>query len=194
MVFAGLDFALERGAALVLRGPNGSGKSSLLRLLALLTPRRAGELLWAGAPVEADEHRARLRFLGHADALKPALSAMENLLFAARLANPNTSEAQCAEAMERLHLRPLAGQPARFLSAGQKRRLALARLIASGGALWLLDEPGTALDAQSLQALKNAIEDFRHQGGIVVLSTHGDLDPPQAQVLPLDGFAAERAA
>ncbi|MGE0154714.1 MAG: heme ABC exporter ATP-binding protein CcmA [Reyranellaceae bacterium] len=193
-VFAGLDFALERGAALVLRGANGSGKSTLLRLLALLTPRRHGQLLWDGRPLQPEEHRGRLRFLGHADAIKPALSAFENLLFGARLANPATSAAHCLDALERLRLRELAAQPARFLSAGQKRRLALARLIASGGELWLLDEPGTGLDTRALQALQAAIEAFRAGGGIVVLSTHGDLDPPRAQALAMENFAAELAA
>jgi heme exporter protein A len=193
-VFAGLDFALERGAALLLRGPNGSGKSTLLRLLALLTPKRTGELFWHGATLEPDEHRARARFLGHADALKPALSVFENLLFGARIANPQTSQAQCLAALERLQLRALALQPARFLSAGQKRRLALARTIASGGELWLLDEPATGLDAQAVTDLLRDIGEFRAQGGIVVLSTHGDFALPDAGILTMDGFAAERAA
>jgi heme exporter protein A len=193
-VFAGLDFALERGDALVLRGPNGSGKSTLLRLLALLTPKKSGELLWHGTSLVPDEHRARLRFLGHAEALKPALSAFENLLFGARIANPDTSEAHCLAALERLQLRGLALQPTRFLSAGQKRRLALARIIASGGALWLLDEPATGLDAQAVTDLSRAIGEFRAQGGIVVLSTHGEFALPDAGVLTMDRYAAELAA
>jgi heme exporter protein A len=194
LVFSGLDIALERSDALVLRGPNGSGKSTLLRLLALLTPRRSGDLLWDSKPIEADEHRARARFLGHADALKPALSALENLCFGARIANPATSEAQCFDALDRLKLRPLATQPARFLSAGQKRRLALARVIASGGEIWLLDEPATALDAQSAPLLLQELEKFRARGGIVVLSSHGDVAPAKARVLDLADFAAELAA
>ncbi|MDF3073778.1 MAG: ABC-type transport system involved in cytochrome c biosis, ATPase component [Alphaproteobacteria bacterium] len=194
LVFAGLDFALERSDALVLRGPNGSGKSTLLRLLALLTPKKSGELLWHGTALVPDEHRARTRFLGHADALKPALSVFENLLFGARIANPETSEAHCLAALERLQLRALALQPARFLSAGQKRRLALARTIASGGALWLLDEPATGLDAQAVTDLSNALAEFRAQGGIVVLSTHGEFALPDAGVLTMETFAAELAA
>jgi heme exporter protein A len=193
-VFAGLDFALERGGALVLRGPNGSGKSTLLRLLALLTPKKSGEFFWHGIRLVPDEHRARLRFLGHAEALKPALSVFENLLFGARIANPETSAAHCLAALERLQLRALALQPARFLSAGQKRRLALARIIASGGALWLLDEPATGLDAQAIADLLQAIGEFRAQGGIVVLSTHGDFALPDAGVLTMNSHAAELAA
>jgi heme exporter protein A len=194
MVFAGLDFALERGEALVLRGANGSGKSTLLRLLALLTPTRAGHLFWSDKPVDAEEHRGRLRFVGHADALKSQLSAFENILFGARMANPEASEGQCLEAMERMRLRALALHPTRLLSAGQKRRLALSRLIASGGEIWLLDEPTTGLDAQAVSDLMDVLHAFRAQGGIVVLSTHGAFELPNARLLALENFAAERAA
>ena len=194
MVFAKLEFALDPGEALVLRGPNGSGKSTLLRLLALLTPRRAGELLWTDQQLDRDAHRQRLRFIGHSDALKPALSVLENLLFATRLADPAISETQCMTALERLELRHLAEQPTRFLSAGQKRRLALARLAATCGELWLLDEPGTGLDAGALQTLHGLIGEFRANGGMVVLSTHGDLNIENAQRLDLEQFAPRLAA
>jgi heme exporter protein A len=194
MVFAGLDFALQPGEALVLRGPNGSGKSTLLRLLALLTPPRAGQLLWAGQQLDRDTHRQRLRFIGHSDALKPALSALENLLFAARLTDPVCSEAQCLQGLERLGLHQFAEQPTRFLSAGQKRRVALARLAATAGELWLLDEPGTGLDAKALQNLHGLIDEFRANGGMVVLSTHGDLNLENAQRLDLDEFTPRVAA
>jgi len=194
MVFAGLDFALQPGEALVLRGPNGSGKSTLLRLMALLTPSRAGQMLWAGQRLDRDAHRQRLRFIGHSDALKPALSALENLLFAARLTDPACSEAQCLQGLQRLELLQFAQQPTRFLSAGQKRRLALARLAATGGELWLLDEPGTGLDAKALQNLHGLIGEFRTKGGMVVLSTHGDLNLENAQRLDLDEFMPRVAA
>lgn len=194
MVFAGLDFALSPGEALMLRGPNGSGKSTLLRLLALLTPPRTGQLLWAGQQLDRDAHRQRLRFIGHSDAHKPTLSALENLLFAARLTDPACGEAQCLRGLDRLELRQLAEQPTRFLSAGQKRRLALARLAATGGEVWLLDEPGTGLDAKALQNLRELIGEFRARGGMVVLSTHGDLDLEDAQRLDLGEFTPGVAA
>ena len=196
LVFAGLDFALEPGAALVLRGPNGSGKSTLLRLLALLTPRRGGALRWDGEDVDADRdaHRARLRFLGHQDAAKPALAVLENLLFAARLADPAVAPAQCIAALERVGLARHARQPARLLSAGQKRRLALARLLASPARLWLLDEPGAGLDGEALAELHAMIARQRRDGGIVIASTHGDLEPEAAIRLDLDAFAAGGAA
>lgn len=194
MVFAGVDFALEPGEALLLRGPNGSGKSTLLRLLALLTPHRAGDLLWSGSTLDRDAHRHRLRFLGHTDGLKPALSVMENLLFTTRLSDPVCEQARCLAALERLELDHLALQPARFLSAGQKRRLALARLAASPGALWLLDEPGTGLDVKAVQNLHGMIAAFRATGGIVVLSTHGDLDTENARLLDMGSFTSQVAA
>jgi heme exporter protein A len=194
LVFAGLQFALEAGDALVLRGPNGSGKSSLLRLLALLTPSRGGALRWQDQPLDRDAHRARLRFVGHADALKPALGVLENLLFIARLTDPTVAHAQCHEALERFDLGRLAAQPTRFLSAGQKRRLALARLVATPGELWLLDEPATALDAKAMQSLAAVMTAFRQRGGIIVLSTHGDLPLADARQLELTDFAPEMAA
>ncbi|MGE0233747.1 MAG: heme ABC exporter ATP-binding protein CcmA [Reyranellaceae bacterium] len=190
-VFAGLGFALERGEALLLRGSNGSGKSSLLRVLALLTPLRTGSLEWAGGRVDEDRdaHRSRLRFLGHADALKPALTVRENLDFAARLADPDIADSGIDRALELVGLDGLAALPARLLSAGQRRRLALARLAASAGELWLLDEPGTGLDAASLRRLHELIADHRRAGGIVIASTHGDLAPPGARTLDLDALA-----
>jgi len=195
-VFAGLGFALERGEAMLLRGSNGSGKSSLLRVLALLTPLRAGRLEWDGDAIgdDRDAHRGRLRFLGHADALKPALTVRENLHFAARLADPDLADANIDRALETVGLTELAALPARLLSAGQRRRLALARLAASPGELWLLDEPGTGLDTASLGRLHGLIADHRRGGGIVIASTHGDLDPPDARVLDLDSQAQAQEA
>ena len=192
-VFSGLGFALERGEALLLRGSNGSGKSSLLRVLALLTPLRAGSLEWAGGRVDDDRdaHRGRLRFLGHADALKPAMTVRENLEFTARLADPDVAETGIDRALELVGLHELAGLPARLLSAGQRRRLALARLAASPGELWLLDEPGTGLDAASLRRLHEMVADHRRAGGIVIASTHGDLAPPDARTLDLDSPTEE---
>jgi heme exporter protein A len=132
VVFAGLSFRLEPGGALLLVGANGAGKSTLLRLLAGLLRPEAGALLWDGTDALADRaaHAARLRYLSHQDALKPALTARENLLFFARLWGGDVAAALAA-----LDLLPLADLPARVLSSGQKRRLALARLALSDPAL-----------------------------------------------------------
>ena len=182
-MFAGLSFALAEGEVLVLRGPNGSGKSSLLRLLAGFLPPAAGRLAWAGAPVDQDlaAHRARLHYVGHADAVKSALTARENLAFAATLAGAPAGALEAA--LAGFDLLPLEDLPARYLSAGQKRRLALARLLASERPLWLLDEPGVGLDAANRSHLEQALAAHRATGGLAVLATHGDVAVPDASVL-----------
>jgi len=141
LVFAGLGFALGPGAALLLVGPNGSGKSSLLRTMAGLTRPARGRLLWDGRPVGEDPeaHGARLRFVGHQDAVKPVLSVAENLAFWAGLSGVTGSGVTAA--LEQAGLAALAELPGRLLSAGQKRRLALARLLCGRSEVWLLDEP-----------------------------------------------------
>jgi heme exporter protein A len=182
VVFAGLSFALEAGGALLLLGPNGAGKSTLLRLLAGLLPPAAGTLLWGGADALEDRaaHARRLRYLSHADALKPTLTARENLFFAARL---HGGEPEAA--LEAMGLAPLADLPVRVLSAGQRRRLALARLALAEAPLWLLDEPSVALDAASVGRLGALLERHRAAGGLVVAATHLPLPLPGAAELRL---------
>tara|TARA_R110002073_G_scaffold142247_1_gene294043 strand:+ start:1927 stop:2580 length:654 start_codon:yes stop_codon:yes gene_type:complete len=190
-VFRGLDFALKSGGALVLTGPNGSGKSSLLRLMAGLLPPAGGDLSWNGTAVadDPDAHRMRLRYLGHLDAVKPALTASENLAFWAGLMGGDPNDA-VAPALDALGIGHLADLPARFLSAGQKRRLNLARLALAPAALWLLDEPATALDAETTDRLRGLIQRHRDAGGMAVVSTHSDLGLKNADSLDLSGFAA----
>jgi heme exporter protein A len=184
-VFAGLSFALAAGDALVLRGPNGSGKSSLLRLLAGFLAPAAGAFAWAGAPIAADlaAHRARLHHVGHADAVKGALTVRENLAFAVALGGG--SDDAVAGALAGFDLQRLTGLPARYLSSGQRRRLALARLLALPRPLWLLDEPGTGLDAANRARLEQAMAAHRAGGGILVVATHGDVAVQDALVLEL---------
>jgi len=187
LIFRGLDFALAPGGALVLIGPNGSGKSSLLRLMAALTPPEAGFLAWNGSDVREDPsaHRSRLHFIGHSDALKPVLSAGESLAFWARMRG---TSAPIALALARFGLADAASLPCRYLSAGQKRRLALARLVAAPAELWLLDEPLTSLDSDAAAQLLAAIAEHRAQGGRVVLSTHAPIELAAASRLSLADF------
>jgi len=187
-VFAGLSFTLPAGGALLLTGPNGSGKSSLLRLMAGLLKPAAGELLWDGRNLAEtqEEHAARLHYLGHLDAVKPVLSVAENLRFWAGL----RGAAPAVEtALERFALEDLATLPGRLLSAGQRRRLALARLVAVPAALWLLDEPSVGLDHASTGLLAAAIADHRAAGGRVVVATHTALELQDPQRLSLDSLA-----
>ncbi len=183
VVFAGLSFALEAGTALLLTGANGAGKSSLLRLLAGLIPPAEGVLLWQGQDALADRaaHARRLRYLSHQDALKPALTARENLAFFARLWGGDAEAALAA-----LDLLPLADLPARVLSAGQKRRLALARLALGADApLWLLDEPTVGLDTASVARLGALLARHRAAGGMVIAATHLPLPLLDARELRL---------
>ncbi len=190
-VFSGLSFALPAGGALLLTGPNGSGKSSLLRLLAGLLRPAGGELLWDGAPVHnsLDEHRERVAFLGHLDAVKPVLTLRENLAFWAGLGG--AAAARVEAALAQFALGDLAEVPVRLLSAGQKRRLALARLLLTGAPLWLLDEPTVGLDRASATALAEAIAAHRRQGGRVVVATHQVLELAEAQSLALGDYPGE---
>lgn len=187
-VFAGLSFELERGEALVLTGPNGSGKSSLLRLLAGLGRPAAGTLAWDGADVaeDRDAHAARLQYLGHQDPLKPALTVVENLAFWARLAG--AGETALTAALTTMNIRHLADVPARYLSAGQRRRANLARVIVAAAPLWLLDEPATALDRDTVARLEQCLAEHLAGGGLVVLSTHSDLALPTTRHLDLRDF------
>ena len=179
LVFRGLDFDVEPGGVLLLRGPNGSGKSSLLRLMSGLLRPAEGEIRWAGAPIGAEPelHRRRLAFLGHLDAVKPALTAAENLRFWCGPA--------AAPALGALGLDHLAELPARLLSAGQRRRLALARVVARQAPLWLLDEPGNGLDTEAESLFAAALAAHRAGGGMAVIALHGGAAPPGAIVLAL---------
>ncbi len=188
-VFSGLDFALGAGEALVLRGGNGAGKTSLLRLMAGLAAPAAGRLLWDGVDIAEDpaRHAARLRFVGHRDAVKPALTAAENLRFWARLQGAGGG---VPAALARFGLDRLADTPARFLSAGQRRRLALARVAAGTSELWLLDEPTVALDPEGVAAVLGAVEAHRAGGGRCAIATNVPLALAGARALDLDAHAA----
>jgi heme exporter protein A len=197
LVFAGLSFALRRGDALLLRGPNGSGKSSLLRLVAGLSAPQCGDIEWAGASIAEDgaAHRARLHFIGHLDALKPVLTTGETLAFWSALrAAPRRgpTPAESLHALQKMGLGALAPLPCRLLSAGQKKRLALARLFAAPAALWLLDEPTNGLDAAGVRFIEAAIAAHRRAGGIVIATTHAEMLVEDAATLSPVDFAPDR--
>lgn len=191
MVFQDLDFNLEPGGALILIGPNGAGKSSLLRMQAGLLKPYAGRLMWDGEDAldDIDEHGAKLHYVGHHDAIKPVLTANENILFWAQLRG--TGAGGVESALNTFDIEHLYDVPGRFLSAGQKRRVNLSRIIAAPAPLWLLDEPTTALDKATVKRLEQAIQAHRDAGGMVVLSTHTDVNMPGAKVLDLAEFAAK---
>jgi heme exporter protein A len=190
-VFRDLAFAVDGGAVLRLTGPNGSGKSSLLRLLAGLGRPAAGAITWDGAPVDDDReaHRARTVHVGHADGVKPWMTAREHLDFWTALAG---AAGDAAAALDRLGIGRLADVPGRFLSAGQRRRLALARAAAIPADLMLLDEPTGGLDTDGVAAVETMIGGHCAAGGVAVVATHVPLSLPEAVDLTLD--AARPAA
>ena len=174
-LFRGLDLAVPPGRLLRLQGANGAGKTSLLRMICGLLAPAQGEVLWQGQRIGKlrEEFGRQLVYLGHAAALKDDLSALENLLTAGLLAGQAVSTAQATAALAAAGLRGREQAPARVLSQGQRKRVALARLVlASASPLWVLDEPFNALDTVATAWLMELITEQTARGGIVVLTSH----------------------
>ena len=191
LVFQGLDFALPPGGALMLAGANGSGKSSLLRLMAGFTDPSAGQLLWNGEPISTDRkrHGARIQFIGHTFGTKAAMTVREDLSFWSTLRGSCDPE-ELDRALNHFGLSSRGDSPVRFLSSGQKCRLALARLIATPASLWLLDEPTVGLDNDGKAALESSIATFRETGGVVVVASHTPIElGADVNLLELTRFA-----
>ncbi|KLK90607.1 cytochrome C biogenesis protein CcmA [Microvirga vignae] len=170
-IFEGVSFTLLSGEALVITGRNGAGKSTLLELLAGRLHPAGGKIIWEGAGERSLTEC--LHYVGHRDALKSALTAQENLDFARDfLGNPALSPAEALEAVGLAHAARL---PVGYLSAGQRHRVALARLLVAHRPLWLLDEPTSALDAASQETLRQLLENHRAQGGMIAATTHSPL-------------------
>ncbi len=183
-VFSSLSFTCAAGEGLLLTGPNGSGKSSLLRLIAGLVQKRSGRLVLEGGDDELSIGQ-HTHYAGHLDALKTALTAYENLEFWAALYGGNPDAA-----LEGFNLSHLSDIPAGFLSAGQKRRLGLARLFLGTRPLWLLDEPSVSLDAASRDILGAIMKAHIEAGGLLIAATHVTLGVEFTRELKLGGGAA----
>jgi heme exporter protein A len=183
-LFQGLSFAMAAGEALMVVGPNGSGKTTLLRLIAGLLPPTAGRIVLADSEEPVSE---AVHFVGYQDALKGALTLGENLAFYKSLFGGGGDAID--DALRRMGIGTLAMLPAEVLSAGQRRRAALARLLVSHRLIWLLDEPANALDADGQTLLARLMQDHRGGGGIVIAATHAHLDLPGARKILLAGVA-----
>lgn len=186
LVLSGLGFALADGEVALLRGPNGSGKSTLLRALAGLVPHR-GQIAIDGRAVDGDARAELIGYAGHLDALKPQLTVAENIRFWADVFGGDPRVALAG-----FGLAAIAARPAHLLSAGQKRRLGLARLLLAPRRVWLLDEPTVALDAAALVELLHAVRDHAAAGGVAVIATHGPIGIAPALRLELTAEAAGR--
>ena len=187
-VFSKVSFEARAGQALLLVGPNGSGKSSLLRAVAGFLPLAAGTFALEGGAAEAGIGE-QAHYLGHADALKSALTAGENLAFWADALGGDSARAAWLAALDRLGLAHVADFPARALSAGQKRRVALARLLVAPRPIWLLDEPTTALDREAQDALAGLMRQHLAGGGMILAAAHGPIGLDRAQELRLGAVA-----
>jgi heme exporter protein A len=186
-VFSRINFSVAAGNALVLTGPNGAGKSSLLRMIAGLIHPTVGRLALAGGDADLSVAE-QAHYVGHLDPLKPALTVTENLMFWAHFLNGKAGLDQAfrtERGLDAVGLAELAHLPAGYLSAGQRRRLSLARVLASPRPIWLLDEPTTALDAASQERLGHVMHDHLAGGGLVVAATHGPLGLENADELRL---------
>jgi heme exporter protein A len=180
IVFSDLSFALDSGQSLVVTGRNGAGKSTLLRALAGLLPLSQGDL--SLTPEGEENLGEQTHYIGHADALKGALTVAENLAFHAALLGSGRAGIEPGPALETFGLGRLADLPAAYLSAGQRRRAALAKLLVARRPIWLLDEPTTALDAASQDLMGRIMRAHVADGGLLIAATHAALGLPGAEL------------
>jgi heme exporter protein A len=186
-LFSGLDLSISAGQCLHVRGENGVGKTSLLRILTGLSRPEFGEVLWANQSIAIDPlaYHRELLFLGHRDALKEDLSAVENLMMYAALDAVSLPYEKALASLWRFGLRGRENLPVHCLSAGQKRRLLMARMLTRQAKLWILDEPFNALDFQAVNELQDLIAEHLVGNGLVVLTSHQAVSLPNVQVLEL---------
>jgi len=187
-LFRDVSFRVDAGEWVALRGPNGSGKTTLLRCVAGLTRADAGDVRWAGEPVNADLSRfhSDLLYSGHLAGIKDDLTAEENLRGSLALRGVQAAAGSIRSALEEVGLDKRRHLPARRLSAGQRRRIGLARLSLDPAAIWALDEPLTALDDAGQALFGRLLARHLERGGLAVLATHHDLAPPPARVVRID--------
>ncbi|MBU3567351.1 cytochrome c biogenesis heme-transporting ATPase CcmA [Polynucleobacter alcilacus] len=186
-LFADLHLRLSSGNCLHVRGENGVGKTSLLRLLTGLSKPEAGQVLWCKELITSNPlaYQRALLFSGHRDALKDDLTALENLQMYAALDDVPLTQDKALSALWRFGLRGREDLPVHCLSAGQKRRVIMARMLTRQANLWILDEPFNALDTQAVEELQNLIIEHLQYGGLVVLTSHQEINIPNVQVLDL---------
>jgi heme exporter protein A len=183
-LFTGLSFSLQQGELLYLHGHNGSGKTTLMRAICGLFHPAAGEIRWDGENIRelSDDYTREVLYIGHKNGIKDDLTALENLRILSTLDGVHMSEEQAWDALDRIGLRGFEDLPTQVLSQGQKRRVALARLLAHQAKLWILDEPFTALDKDAVALLQEVIRSHVDGGGMALLTTHQEVQLTEGQV------------
>jgi heme exporter protein A len=177
LLFSDVGFALNPGGFIQLTGPNGSGKTSLLRIVCGLTLPERGEVRWNGAEIRTlgEEYSRIITYLGHRNAVKEELNSLENLRISSGLAGCELTHTQAQQALARVGLAGRENLPARFLSEGQRRRSAIARLITCNTALWILDEVLASLDHAATTLIESIIGEHLNKGGMAIVATHQEL-------------------
>jgi heme exporter protein A len=182
-LFSNINFKIKSGEALVVEGSNGSGKTSLLRLLCGFNYPAGGEISWCGEPIEKrEDYQQQISYIGHASGVKLDLTVMENLVFAQRLVGSDRKESEIKEIIRSVGLFKQRNVQTRKLSAGQKRRVALARLQLEERQLWILDEPLTALDKDFVTDFEDVLKNHLENSGMLIVTTHRELKLPKEQI------------
>ena len=187
ILFSGLDFKLATGECLHIKGPNGAGKTSLLRMLCGLVAPSEGEVRWDGQNIRklSEEFNQHLLYIGHGAGIKADLSALENLIMANKINGLALSEDDAWDALQKIGLRGREDLPTKVLSQGQKRRVALARMLVNPSKLWILDEPFVALDVEAVAMLEGVLDEHLARGGMIALTTHQDFKLPTGKLRTL---------
>ena len=174
VLFEGLAFELVSGQVLLLEGKNGSGKTSLLRILCGFREPDAGQVFWCGDAINDSQYYADMAYVGHLDGVKKELTVLENLKVS--LALGQSGQYSIQQALTKVHLTDYDDVLVQALSAGQKRRLSLARLLITKNIVWILDEPFTSLDKQGIALIETLMSEHCANGGMIVLTSHHDID------------------
>lgn len=180
LLFESLNFQLKSGQVLLLEGKNGSGKTSLLRILCGFREPDEGSISWEGQALNDSDFYANVAYVGHLDGIKKELTVLENLKMSLALSRPGSYSID--QALEKVHLAGYDDVLVQSLSAGQKRRLSLARLLITDNHLWILDEPFTSLDREGIKVIETLMHEHVSRGGMIILTSHHDIALSQVDV------------